>query len=216
MSNIVFDKTDQYIKILTKINDPDLIVLADYAKENNVPIVTKEIAKFLQTMVAIHKPTSILEVGCAIGYSAILFAKAQKNAKIITVERNPVMIDKAKENFSKYGLEDRIKLIEGDALELIKSIEGSFDMVFIDAGKSHYKIFFEDLIAKVKPGGLIISDNVLFKGKICDDDLVDRRNRTIVRNMREYLEFISTDPRFETSVIPMGDGIAITYLKEDH
>ena len=135
--------------------------------------------------------------------------------KIITVERNEKMIERAKENFKKSGFEKNITLLEGDAEELLKNVEGTFDMIFLDAAKGQYKLFYDLVIDKLKVGGLLISDNILYKGMIAHDDLVMRRKKTIVKRMRNYLDYICNCDYLSTSLIPIGDGVALSYKEKE-
>ena len=214
MSNIVDNLVEQYIR-KTLVKSTDLLEeLENYASENNVPIVHKEVAELLKVMLKIQKPKRILEVGCAIGYSSILFAKSlDENCEIITVERNEDMIKTAKENIKRAGLENVITILEGDAVEKLKEVEGPFDMIFLDAAKGQYKLFYDMIIDKLKIDGVLISDNILYKGMVASDEYVIRRKKTIVKRMRTYLDYICSCSYLDTSLIPMGDGVAISYKK---
>ena len=189
MSNIVNKEVERYIRETLKDKEGLLKELEEYAAEYNVPIVHKEVSDLLKVLLKVQKPKSILEVGCAIGYSSILFSTSTNGeAKIITVERNEKMIEQAKMNFERSGFSNNITLLEGDAEELLKNVEGEFDMIFLDAAKGQYKLFYDLVIDKLKVGGLLISDNILYKGMIADDALVMRRKKTIVKRMRNYSE----------------------------
>ena len=160
-------------------------------------------------MINIKKPKKILELGTAIGYSAILMEMAcNKNCEIVTVERDQNMINLAEENISKYGFSDNIKIVQGDCLEVLENLEGQFDLIFMDAGKAHYNHFLPHCLRLLSEDGVIIADNVLFRGMIASNELVKRRKITIVKRMRKFLEMVSVE-EFITSVIPMGDGIAV-------
>ena len=201
MSNIVNDVVEDYIRHTLKDADGLLKELEVFAEENSVAIVHK-----------MQKPQRILEVGCAIGYSSILFATTcEGNVDITTCERNPVMIERAKENIKRAGFENNIRILEGDAVEQLKNVEGEFDMIFLDAAKGQYKLFYDLVIDKLKVGGVLISDNILYKGMIASDDLVVRRKKTIVKRMRNYLDYICNCDYLTTSLLPMGDGVAISY-----
>ncbi|SHJ64567.1 O-methyltransferase [Tepidibacter formicigenes] len=214
MSNIVDELVQDYIRSTLKESKTFLRELEEYADKNLVPIVHKEVAQLLKVLLKIHKPKKILEVGCAIGYSSMLFADTlDKNCEIITVERNEKMIEKAKENLKKYGFEDNIKILEGDAEEKLKEVEGSFDMIFLDAAKGQYKLFYDLVIDKLKTGGLLVSDNILYKGMVASDKYVIRRKKTIVKRMRSYLDYISNCDYLDTSLISIGDGVALSYKK---
>jgi predicted O-methyltransferase YrrM len=214
MSNIVDNLVEQYIR-KTLIKSTGLLEeLENYANENNVPIVHKEVAELLKVMLKIQKPKRILEVGCAIGYSSILFANAlEGNCEITTVERNEDMIKVAKENIKKAGFENVITILEGDAVEKLNEVEGPFDMIFLDAAKGQYKLFYDMVIDKLKIDGVLISDNILYKGMVASDEYVIRRKKTIVKRMRNYLDYICSCNYLDTSLLPMGDGVAISYKK---
>ncbi len=210
MNGITYDYMEEYIRGLLSENSEVLNELELYAKENNVPIVQKETARFLELMVSIQKPKKILELGTAIGYSAILMSEAvNNNVSITSIERDANMIMEAKSNFNKYGY-DNINIIQGDALEILESIEGEYDLIFMDAGKGHYNHFLPHCLRLLSQEGIIVADNVLFRGMVATNDLLKRRKITIVKRMRKYLEEVNEDKDLITSVIPMGDGIAVT------
>ena len=212
MSNIVNDKVENYIRETLKPSQGLLRDLELYAEENSVPIIHKEVADLLRVILKLKRPKKILELGCAIGYSSLFFADVlDGDVEIVTTERNPIMLERAQDNIKKAGMEDRIKILVGDAEETLKDLEGTFDMIFIDAAKGHYKMFFDMLIGKLNPGGIVISDNILYKGMIASDDYVVRRKKTIVKRMRTYLDYICDLEGISTSLIPIGDGLAISY-----
>lgn len=211
MKGITYDYMDQYIRYLINDHSGVLKELEDYAHENNVPIVHKEVARFLELMINIKKPLKILELGTAIGYSAIMMnISSNGNSKITTIERNEKMIILAQNNIKKYGFEDKIKIIPGDCIEILGKMEGKFDLIFMDAGKGHYNHFLPYCMKLLEKDGVIIADNALFRGMVACDELVERRKITIVKRMRKYLELVSDNEKFITSIIPMGDGIAVT------
>lgn len=215
MSGISQDYVVDYIRGLVKEDSEILKELEKYAHENNVPIVQSEVANFLKLMIQIHKPKKILELGTAIGYSSILMNIATNNTSLITtIERDKKMIDIARRNISDLGLEDKIEVIEGDCLEVLSTLKHEYDLIFMDAGKGHYNEFLPYCLKLLKKDGIIIADNVLFRGMVASDDLVKRRKITIVKRMRSYLETISSDKSLLTSVIPMGDGIAVTTRRD--
>lgn len=212
MSNIVNDKVENYIRETLKPSQGLLRDLELYAEKNSVPIIHKEVADLLRVILKLKRPKKILELGCAIGYSSLFFADVlDGDVEIVTTERNPIMLDRAQDNIKKAGMEDRIKILVGDAEETLKDLEGTFDMIFIDAAKGHYKMFFDMLIGKLNHGGIVISDNILYKGMIASDDYVVRRKKTIVKRMRTYLDYICDLEGISTSLIPIGDGLAISY-----
>ena len=215
MSNIAHDYIECYIRSLIEEHKDILKELEDYAKENSVPIVQREVAKFLELMISIKKPLKILELGTAIGYSAILMSiSSGRKSLITTVERNRDMVRIAKENIGKYKFMDCIQVMEGDCLEVLKTIKEKYDFIFIDAGKGHYNQFLPYCLKLLNKDGIIVADNVLFRGMVAWDELVEKRKITIVKRMREYLSAISDNNKFITSVIPMGDGIAVTVRRD--
>lgn len=211
MSGITYDYMEQYIRQLIPEHNGVLRDMECYAKENSVPIVQKETAKFLELMVNIKKPKKILELGTAIGYSAVLmYLTSDKDCEITTVERDAEMIERAKSNIEKYGFQNNIKILEGDCLEVLENLNDSYDMIFMDAGKGHYNHFLPHCLRLLKQDGIIVADNVLFRGMVASKDLIKRRKITIVKRMKSYLDMVSNDEDLITSVLPMGDGIAVT------
>lgn len=216
MSGITYDYMEEYLRGLIKEDRNPLIELEKYAKENNVPIIQKEVGRFLEVMLSMKKPTKILELGTAIGYSSIMMAMAcQGECEIVTIDRDENMIQLAKENIKKYGYSKNIRIIEGDCLEVLEKLEDEFDFIFMDAGKGHYNHFFPHCLRMLKKEGVIVADNVLFRGMIASNELVKRRKITIVKRMRKFLEEVS-EREFLTSIIPMGDGIAVIKRRNEY
>lgn len=217
MSNIAHDYAEEYIRSLIKEPTDLQNELRKYAEENNVPIVHKEVGQFLRVLIKSNNIKRILEVGTAIGYSSILMAEAAGDgAKIITIERDENMYNTAIENIKKAGFEDRIQVIKGDALEVINNIEETFDMIFIDGAKGHYSEMLKIVTKSLKKKGIVFADNVLFRGMVCSDELLIRRKITIVKRMRKYLKELSESNVFETVILPVGDGVALsTKIKEE-
>ena len=211
MSGVTFDYMEEYFRGLIPNRDKDLLELEKFAIENRVPIIQKETAKFLEFMISMKEPNNILELGTAIGYSSILMSKTLNNkCKITTIERDEKMINLAKENIKSFGLEDNIEIKEGECLEILEKLDDKYDLIFMDAGKGHYNHFLPHCLRLLSDKGVIIADNVLFRGMVASDDLVKRRKITIVKRMRTYLDIVSNDKNLITTVIPMGDGIALT------
>ena len=211
--DIIFDYVTDYINNTLGQSDGFLAELESYAEENHVPIVTKDTAWFLRSLMCMQKPKKILEIGTAIGYSAILFAK-HSDASIVTLEKDEETALVAKENIERAGLSQRIEVIVGDAMESIKGIDDKFDFVFLDANKSHYKDYLPDILRNLSDGGVIVSDNILYKGMVANDELVTKRQKTIVKNLREYLNILTNHTELVTSIIPIGDGVALSVRKE--
>ena len=173
---------------------------------------------FLKVLLAIKRPKRILEVGTAIGFSAILMSEyAPDDCKITTIEKYEKRIPIARENFSRAGKEDKIALLEGDALEILKSLDESYDFIFMDAAKGQYIYYMPEVVRLLAKDGVLVSDNVLQDGDIIESRFaVERRNRTIHSRMREYLYELKHHPLLETSIIPLGDGVALsTKVREE-
>lgn len=186
--------------------------IAREAREAFVPIIRKETAAFLKTMVAAVKPVRILEVGTAVGYSALLMAQAMPDgAHITTIEKYKPRIPLAREHFKLAGMEERITLVEGDAKNVLDGLSGTFDFVFMDAAKGQYIHWLPRILELMEPGGVLFSDNVLQDGNIVESRFaVERRDRTIHSRMREYLYILKHMEELETSIIPIGDGVALS------
>ena len=206
----------EYLHSLFPQKDAFLSELEEYAEKFEVPIIHPEVRAFLEVMCRIHKPKRNLENGTAIGYTASVFAKQlPKDGRVITIERDPGMTQLALSNIEKAGLDDVIRVIEGEALEVLSCLDSKFDIIFIDAAKGYYNEFLELTLPLINDGGLIISDNVLYKGMTATDELVKRRQKTIVGRMRDYLTLLCEHKNLTTSVLPLGDGVAISYYSEE-
>lgn len=217
MSGIALDYIEQYIKGLICEESNILREMDEFAHKNLVPIVQKETARFLQVILSIKKPVKILELGTAIGYSSILMSMyAAENSKITTIERDINMVKEAEKNIEKYGYKDKIEIKQGDCLEVLKNLDDKYDLIFMDAGKGHYNHFLPECLRLLNKDGIIIADNVLFRGMVANNELVKRRKITIVKRMRTYLDIVSKDKELITSVIPMGDGIAVTTRRNNN
>ena len=189
--------------------------LEQFALRTDVPIIRKEMQSFLKTMMVMNKPKQILEVGTAIGFSALLMAEfAPADCQITTIEKYDKRIPIAKENFQKFGRAEQITLLEGDATEILKQLNETYDFIFMDAAKGQYINFLPDILRLLNPGGVLLSDNVLQDGDIIESRYaVTRRNRTIHGRMREYLYTLKNHPELETAIIPLGDGITLSVKK---
>lgn len=205
-----------YIRDTLKKDEGFLLELREYAEENNIPIVQPETARLLEVLCYISKPERILEIGTALGYSALLMAYAQGNKGIIdTIDRSYEMTEKAKDNIRRRSLDKKINVIAGDALDVLKCLDKKYDFIFLDGPKGHYLELLPELLRLLNLGGLLVSDNVLFKGMIANDNLVIKRKNTIVRRMRDYLDTICSSQVLHTSIIPIGDGVAISCKVSD-
>lgn len=209
---IVNERIISYIHSLEKGNSDFLETLRQQAMQDMVPIIREETESLLKVLLRLKKPEHILEVGTAIGYSALVMSEVMpENCHITTIEKYEKRLPVAKENFKNAGKADRITLLEGDALDILKDLTGSFDFIFMDAAKAQYIHYLPEILRLMPAGGVLISDNVLQDGDIIESRyVVTRRNRTIHSRMREYLTALTHSERLQTSIIPIGDGITIS------
>ena len=212
---IVDERMVTYIHSLETPESPLIEHIEQEALDTYVPIIRKETQSFLKVLLMMKKPVRVLEVGTAIGFSALLMCEyLPENGHITTIEKYEKRIPIARENFKRAGKEDRITLIEGDALEVMRSLEGPFDFIFMDAAKGQYIHYMPEAIRLLSKDGVLMSDNVLQDGDIIESRFaVERRNRTIHSRMREYLYELKHNDQLQTSIIPLGDGVALSVKK---
>lgn len=213
---IVDERTVTYLHSLESSNSILLEEIEEQAKRDYVPIIRKEMESFLRVMILSKKPKRILEVGTAVGYSALIMSEVMpEDCTITTIENYPVRIPIAKENFRRAKKENVISLLEGDAMQILPTLKGTFDFIFMDAAKGQYIHFFPEIFRLLQVGGILISDNVLQDGELIESRYgIVKRNRTIHSRMREYLYLLKHHEKLETSIVPIGDGIAMSYKKE--
>lgn len=209
---ITEERMTSYINSLDTGHTPFLEKLEREAKADRVPIIRREMQSFLKVFLAIQRPENILEVGTAVGFSAILMAEyGVPDARITTIENYEKRFPVAEKNFRESGYEDRITFLKGDAAEILKTLEGPYDLIFMDAAKGQYIHFLPETLRLLRTGGVLISDNVLQDGDVIESHFaVERRKRTIHKRMREYLYALKHDPCLRTSIVPLGDGITIS------
>lgn len=240
--NFIDEKIKAYMNGLYKPVSEELGILREKAEENHVPIILKDTEGFLLSILKAGRMMRILEIGTAIGYSASFFAIAEPRCKVDTIERNPEMFKEAAKNIANLGISDRVRIHFGEATdvmeqlvrgldsdeielepeeEIIAELLGDpsllrlYDLVFIDAGKSHYREFWDAAMGLVRPGSIIVCDNVLMKGKTVDDEYdPDGKYKTNIRKMREFVEYLSTNDLVDTTFLPIGDGISVSVVKE--
>ena len=209
---IVDERMITFINSMETENSQILEKIEREALDTYVPIIRKEMQSFLKVLLAIKKPMRILEVGTAIGFSALLMSEnAPKDCKITTIEKYEKRIPIANANFARVGRENQITLVEGDALEILQGLTETYDFIFMDAAKAQYIAYMPEVLRVLENGGVLVSDNVLQDGDIMESRFaVERRNRTIHSRMREYLYKLKHEPTLTTSIIPLGDGVAIS------
>ena len=212
---IVDERMVTYIHSLETPENPLIEEIEQEALDTFVPIIRKETQSFLKVLLMMKKPLHVLEVGTAIGFSAILMSEyIPEDGHITTIEKYEKRIPIAKENFKRAGKEKQISLIEGDALEVMQYLEGPYDFIFMDAAKGQYIHYMPEAIRLLASGGILISDNVLQDGDIIESRYaVERRNRTIHSRMREYLYELKHNNALQTSILPLGDGVAFSVKK---
>lgn len=207
---IVDNRLTTYIHSLERDNSPFLEDLRVYAKENDVPIIRRETESFIKVLLALKKPAKILEIGTAIGYSAIFMASCT-DCGIVTIENYEKRIIEAEKNIKEAAMQERIRLLKGDACGIIKTLEGSFDMIFLDAAKGQYIEVLPDLLRLLAPEGILLADNVLQDGELVQSRFItERRQRTIHERMREFLWEVKHNDMLETSVMTVGDGLSLS------
>ncbi len=216
MGTIVDERIVDYINSLDKGNSPVCNAIEKEALADGVPIIRKEMGNLLKVLLLLKRPQKILEVGTAVGYSSILMSENMpENCRITTIENYEKRIPVAKNNFKRAGKEEVITLLEGDAMDILKELDGTYDFIFMDAAKGQYINFLPELLRLMPAGGLLISDNVLQEGDIVESRYgVTRRNRTIHTRMREYIYTLTHAEQLETSIVPIGDGITLSVKKE--
>ena len=209
---IVDERMVTYINSLDEGHTPFLEELERQAKRDGVPIIRREMQSFLKVLMAAFRPERILEVGTAVGFSALLMSEYNPvPCQIITIENYEKRIPVARENFQRAGREEQIRLIAGDAADILKTLDGPFDFIFMDAAKGQYLHFLPEILRLLRSGGVLVSDNILQEGDIIESKYaVERRNRTIYKRMREYLYELKHNEMLITSLIPLGDGVALS------
>ncbi len=211
--NINYDYILRYIRDTLPEAKGHIKEMEDYAKAHGVPISQPESIRLLEVLIKIANAKNILEVGSAIGYSAIRMSRAN-GARVTTIELSKEMADIAEENIKRAELTDKITLVRGDAKEVLPQISGEFDLIFVDAAKGQYNEFFKESKRLLRLGGIMVSDNVLYKGMTATDELVIHRKITLVRRLRAYLEMLKENEDFATALLPIGDGVALSFREK--
>ena len=209
---IVDERIVTFINSLDTKNSEILEKIESEARAADVPIIRREMQSFLKILLMLKKPARVLEVGAAVGFSALLMSEyVPEECRITTIENYEKRIPIARENFRRAGKEGQITLLEGDAAEVLKRLDGPYDFVFMDAAKGQYIHYLPDILRLLTPGGCLVSDNVMQDGDVIESRFaVERRNRTIHARMREYLYELKHNDELTTSIIPLGDGVAVS------
>ncbi|MGM0501743.1 MAG: O-methyltransferase [Bacillota bacterium] len=213
MSNIVQEWIIDYLRQSQPEIEQEIKKVGKEAREQGLPIIEPEVGNLLNLLVKISGAERILEVGAAVGYSTLWLAK-DFSGELITIELKEQEAVQAQDNFARLGY-DNIDLKIGDALEVMPTLAGEFDLIFIDAAKGQYLNFLEQSLDLIKDGGLIVADDVLFKGMIADDRFYHPRYNTLTRRLKQYVERVMNSPQLDTTIIPLGDGVAISRKKGD-
>ena len=214
----VEDYVSKYIRVLQPPYEGVLSEIQEEAIDNDVPIVPHEVARFLSVILTMKKPKRILEIGTAVGFSASLMSKyLDDGGHITTIDRYDIMLADAKKNIARMGIEDKVTILEGDANDILPTLEGPYDVIFMDAGKGQYMNFLPHCLRLMPVGGILIADDILQGGYIAKSRYaVERRQRTIHKRLRNFLWEITHNPILETCLLPVGDGIALCYKKEEY
>ncbi len=213
---IVDERFSTYVASLEAPEEPLLERIETEALAARVPIIRKETQSFLKTLLVMHKPRKVLEIGTAVGFSALLMsAYLPEGGHITTIENYEKRIPIARENFRQAGKEGEISLIQGDALAVMKELTEAYDFIFMDAAKGQYIYYLPEAVRLLAPGGVLVSDNVLQGGDVLESRFaVERRDRTIHSRMREYLYELKHHDQLQTSILPLGDGVALSVRKK--
>lgn len=214
---IVDERMVTYIRSLEVPESAVIEAIEQEALRDRVPIIRKEMQSFLKVLLMIKRPMRILEVGAAVGFSSILMSEYMpEGGHITTIENYDKRIPIARANFKRAGKEEQIDLIEGDALEVMRGLERPYDLIFVDAAKGQYIHYLPEVMRLLGTDGVLVSDNVLQEGDIIESRFaVERRNRTIHSRMREYLYELKHHDQLQTSIIPLGDGVALSVKRRD-
>lgn len=196
-----------------KMNIEELNKIKEKALEDHIPIIMDDTLEVIENYLKEKNVKRILEIGTAVGYSAICFTKVLSEDGIIdTIERDEERVKQAKINIEKAEVKDKINIYKGDAVEILPTLNEKYDVVFIDAAKGKYPFFLKEALRMIKENGVIFADNILYKGYVMSD-YNKHKQRTAVRNLREYIKEVSENPNLDTEILEVGDGLAISKLK---
>ena len=209
-SGITYEHISEYLHSIRRERSGILAEKEKIWRASGLPIAEPEVGDLIEIICRLKQPKKILEIGTCVGFSSLLMINTVPDASIITIERNPVMIRDAKYNFNELDKEHRITLLEGDAAHILPQLTDSFDLVFLDAAKGQYPMYYVDISRLLANGGILISDNVLFNGYVAKGVPDRHRNKTIVMRLDEYLKTLELDERFKTVLLPISDGVTLS------
>lgn len=212
-TGINFEYVTEYLQSVRRKRSGWLAEKESFWRNNGFPIAEPEVGDLLEIICALRKPRKILEIGTCVGFSSLLMSQTVHEASIITIERNPVMIKEAKDNFELYDIDHKIQLIEGDAANILPNLNDQYDLIFLDAAKGQYPVYFTDIKRLLSSEGVFISDNVLFNGFVARGTPDRHRNKTIVMRLDEYLKMLEADEDFKTVLLPISDGVTLSIKK---
>lgn len=215
--SLIETKLADYLDNLMPYTDGDIGELQRKSYDEGIPIIPNDVVRFISVLLSVKKPKNILEIGCAVGFSSSFMSGfIQDDGTVTTIERYPIMIEKAKENIKNLGLTHKINLIEGDANEVLKTLNEQYDVIFMDAGKGQYINILKDVYRLLKVGGIIIADDLLQNGDVAKDKSeIVKRQRTIHYRLNDFLYEITHNDGLDTSILTIGDGVAVCYKKKE-
>lgn len=204
-----------YLGKMINQEDPLLKEMEEYARNHHIPVIQRESGRLLEVLCALSKPEKVLEVGTAIGYSAIQFARMMAMTGIVdTIELDENRADEADKYIRRAGLEKIIRVLRGDAAEILQCLEHPYDFIFLDAAKGQYIEFLPYCLRLLNPGGILVSDNILYRGMVTKDGFIEHKHRTITVRLKAYIDALLSDDKLLTSIIPIGDGMAVSIKKQ--
>ncbi len=210
---ITFDHITEYLHLIRRERTGILAEKEKIWRASGLPIAEPEVGDLIEIICTLKQPKRILEIGTCVGFSSLLMSQTVPDAEIITIERNPVMIKDAKVNLEQFDKRKKITMLEGDAGKILKDLNGSFDLVFLDAAKGQYPTYLPEIKRLLVSGGVFISDNVLFNGYVAKGTPDRHRNKTIVVRLDEYLKMLEADTDFKTVLLPISDGVTLSIKK---
>jgi predicted O-methyltransferase YrrM len=216
MNLINKDYIEKFLSELVRLPETStMLEIRHLAEKEGYPILRPSTAAFLNVLIGLKKPVSALEIGTSIGYSGSLILQAMgPEGRLITVDSDEDILETARKYFEKQGVANRVTLIAGDGGDVLHHLEDSFDFIFLDGPKAQYLLYLPDCIRLLRNGGVLVCDDVLFYGMVAKDELVRKRKITIVKRMRKFLRSLVENPAFDTTIVPIGDGISISVKKE--